>query len=88
MYLPNEITSELSEARQNRYADTPLHSHEELEHEEGSILHKTLFLLIVLLVSTQCWLLHTLRGDLIVLQTEMLTQFHLIKPRNWQIVAT
>jgi len=91
MYIPTELTDEINSERQQRYADTPLHSHEE-EEENASLLPKALYLLLVLLIFAQFYLLTELKQDLNTFQTET---FYIlesinkqIKPTKWEIVPS
>ena len=88
MYIPTELTDEINSERQQRYADTPLHSHE--EEEENTLLPKALYLLMFLLIITQFYLLNGIKQDLNNFQTET---FYIlesiseqIKPTKWEIV--
>lgn len=90
MYIPTELTDEINSERQQRYADTPLHSHE--EEENASLLPKALYLLIVVLIITQFYLLNGIKQDLNTFQTET---FYIlesiseqIKPTKWEIVPS
>jgi len=91
MYIPTELTDEINSERQQRYADTPLHSHEE-DEENASLLPKALYLLLVLLIFAQFYLLTELKQDLNTFQTET---FYIlesinkqIKPTKWEIVPS
>lgn len=89
MYIPAELADDLTNTeRQSRYAETPLHTHEEVEN--ASITHKALYLLIVLIIVGQFYMLNEMKQDLLNFKTE--TFFILesireqIKPTTWAIV--
>jgi hypothetical protein len=91
MYIPTELTDEINSERQSRYPETPSHSHEE-EEENASLLPKALYLLLVLLIFAQFYLLTELKQDLNTFQTET---FYIlesinkqIKPTKWEIVPS
>ena len=91
MYIPTELTDEINSERQQRYADTPLHSHEE-EEENASLLPKALYLLLFLLIIAQFYLLNGIKQDLNNLKIET---FYIlesigkqIKPTKWEIVPS
>tara|TARA_B110000858_G_scaffold142874_1_gene162244 strand:- start:290 stop:592 length:303 start_codon:yes stop_codon:yes gene_type:complete len=89
MYIPTEVLDDINTERQSRYAETPSHSHEEIE-ENVSITHKALYLLFVLIIVVNFYLLAELKQDLKNFKTE--TFFILesiseqIKPTTWAIV--
>jgi hypothetical protein len=92
MYIPTELTDEINSERQQRYADTPLHSHEEEEEENASLLPKALYLLLFLLIFAQFYMLNGIKQDLNNFQTET---FYIlesiseqIKPTKWEIVPS
>ena len=89
MYIPSELTDDINTERQSRYPETPSHSHEE-EEENASLLPKALYLLLVLLIFAQFYLLNGIKQDLNNFQTET---FYIlesiseqIKPTKWEIV--
>ena len=91
MYIPTELTDDINTERQSRYPETPSHSHEE-EEENASLLPKALYLLLVLLIFAQFYLLTELKQDLNTFQTET---FYIlesinkqIKPTKWEIVPS
>ena len=91
MYIPTELTDEINSERQSRYPETPSHSHEE-EEENASLLPKALYILIVVLIITQFYLLNGIKQDLNNFQTET---FYIlesigkqIKPTTWEIVPS
>ena len=90
MYIPAELTDEINSERQSRYAETPSHSHE--EEEENGLLPKALYLLIVLLIIAQFYMLTELKQNLNNFQSET---FYIlesiskqIKPTTWAIVPS
>ena len=92
MYIPTELTDEINSERQSRYPETPSHSHEEEEEENASLLPKALYILIVVLIITQFYLLNGIKQDLNNFQTET---FYIlesigkqIKPTTWEIVPS
>jgi cytochrome b561 len=91
MYIPTQVLDDINTERQQRYPDTPRHSHEE-EEEYVSITHKALYLLLVLIIVVNFYLLAELKQDLKNFKTE--TFFILesiseqIKPTTWEIVPS
>jgi cell division protein FtsL len=90
MYIPQELADDITTERQSRYAETPLHTHE--EDENASITHKALYLLIVLIVCAYFFLLNEMKQDLLHFKTET---FYIlesiseqIKPTKWEIVPS
>ena len=91
MYIPTEVLDDINTERQSRYAETPSHSHEEIE-ESASLLPKALYLLLFLLIFAQFYLLNGIKQDLNNFQTET---FYIlesinkqIKPTKWEIVPS
>lgn len=88
MYIPHELADDLTTERHQRYAETPSHSHE--EEENVSILPKALYLLLVLIILGQFYMLNEIKQDLNNFKTE--TFFILesireqIRPTTWNIV--
>ena len=92
MYIPSNLTDDINTERQSRYPETPSHSHEEEEEENASLLPKALYLLLVLLIFAQFYLLNGIKQDLNNFQTET---FYIlesiseqIKPTKWEIVPS
>lgn len=87
MYIPAELADDINTERQPRYADTPFHSHLE---EENSVLPKALYLLLVLLIIAQFYMLNEIKQDLNTFQTDMHyileSISEQIKPTTWAIV--
>tara|TARA_B110000908_G_scaffold89531_1_gene106506 strand:- start:1137 stop:1433 length:297 start_codon:yes stop_codon:yes gene_type:complete len=89
MYIPSELTDDINTERQSRYPETPSHSHEE-DEESASLLPKALYLLLVLLIIAQFYMLNGIKQDLNNFRTET---FYIlesireeIKPTTWAIV--